>query len=631
MESSNTGADMIEDKETFNVTDVLEMLNFQEIASDFSNDEIEKAQEEDRYCQTIRQKLETRDRRYKRVLYRFRVLNNLLLRKKRGKSKENSIFQIVLPTSMISTILRAYHDSHNTGGHCGTDKCEQNIEKYYWFPQMREIIRTYIKNCIVCQRTKASNALPYGISRIIESPEQPFEAINMDICGPYKESYKGNKYIITCVDRLTRYVTVRAVPNQLTNTIIKFLNEEVIMKYNTPKKITTDRGPQFMSAIFQSQLRGMGISHNPTASYYAAADGLAEVNNRKVINIIKSYVNHRARNWDEYVDIAAKMINRQINKITGYSPFFLLFGYNPINTFERRLDVRQLEETNVDDEDEPQQLSVLQARQEAKENVEKAEQKWAEFRNRSLRTPPFKYGDLIWTIDRTVEVNTPLKLRAQNCGPYVIIKEVTPGTYRIVRCRKGNDRIKVVNSRVCFPYCGPNPRQYRTIIEKADRGDYESIPSDGEEEWDIEDYVKWCQMRDEDLRQQTGQQNRDVSQSEYDERYQSQTRASDRPVSDISFESQPLLQISQSQSHRSRASRSRQQSNNLLLTQSQDASNPSPQSNPNDFNEFMSPREQSNGGQRNQNLSISQNHRIRSRFPIRIRRRPKFYEQYIVN
>jgi hypothetical protein len=87
----------------------------------------------------------------------------------------------------------------------------------------------------------------------------------------------------------------------------------------------------------------MGITHTPTSSYYASGDGLSEISNQKLLHFLRAYTNRRSIYWDKFINLGTKVINKQINETSKFSPFFLLYGYSPVNEFERRLKIKEID------------------------------------------------------------------------------------------------------------------------------------------------------------------------------------------------------------------------------------------------------------------------------------------------
>ena len=530
----------------------------QHIEHVLSDVDIRDEQNEDRFCQLLKQKLLSKHKKWRHLRSRYLLLDQTLYRKKRKSAKNDRRLQVVVPVKLIPQLIDVFHKSPHEGGHRGVIKCEQDIIDRYWFENYREHIRTHIKLCGVCNRVKVCNQLPYGVPQVIPAAEQPFDHIGIDVIGPFIRSETGKRFILTVVDRATRYVYAKAIPNHTKETVIRVLRK-MFEKFATPKRLTSDRATEFMSVDFQQFLKGMGIEHHPTCSYYASSNGLSEVSNRKLVQIIKAYVHNRSNSWCKYVGLSAKVINRSVNKTTNYSPFYLLFGYNPGNAFERKFKLNAVEQTNTGEDDGDPHLNdegvVEKARAEARARIEAADRKWAEFRKHRLRTPPFKLKDMVWIVDRTQDPGIPSKLTPIKCGPWIIVREPIEGSYQVhplVKMRGRYRKDKMVNSRMCFPYFGKTPRNYAELCERIDEKEFESDHQISEDQiWDVEDMTRWHEMLEESDRQhrslrttrgQSSQQS--VQSSQYPT-----LEDHDRPVSDFTSErGQPIEDTQQGNS-----------------------------------------------------------------------------------
>ena len=102
-------------------------------------------------------------------------------------------FQVIL-------LLQVLHDSP-TAGHAGVNKIFQVVQQRYYWPQMFEDIRNYVKTCDDCQRRGGlqKNNIIHPI------PEKaPFQQIGIDIIGPLTITRRGNRYIVTAMDYFTK-------------------------------------------------------------------------------------------------------------------------------------------------------------------------------------------------------------------------------------------------------------------------------------------------------------------------------------------------------------------------------------------------------------------------------------------
>ena len=79
--------------------------------------------------------------------------------------------------------------------------------QYYWF-QMFEDMKQYIKTCDQCQR-RGKFRTPGPLHPITVG--DPFSKINIDIVSPLPITSKGNKYIIVATDYFTKWPEAEAV------------------------------------------------------------------------------------------------------------------------------------------------------------------------------------------------------------------------------------------------------------------------------------------------------------------------------------------------------------------------------------------------------------------------------------
>lgn len=77
----------------------------------------------------------------------------------------------------------------------------------------------------------------------------PFENFFLDIVGPIETSKRGNSFMLTIQDDLTKFSSAVPLPNHTANTIAKAFVELFICHHGIPKSIVTDQGQDFLSKI----------------------------------------------------------------------------------------------------------------------------------------------------------------------------------------------------------------------------------------------------------------------------------------------------------------------------------------------------------------------------------------------
>ncbi|BHF58444.1 hypothetical protein SprV_0100139600 [Sparganum proliferum] len=110
-----------------------------------------------------------------------------------------------------------------------------------------------------------------GVSRL----STEFSHVHLDIVGPLPLS-NGCSYLLTCVDRFTRWPEAIPLPDIAAPTVVKAFLSRWAAIFGAPSTITTDRGAQFESNLFQSLLSFLGCARIRTTAYHPDANRMVE-------------------------------------------------------------------------------------------------------------------------------------------------------------------------------------------------------------------------------------------------------------------------------------------------------------------------------------------------------------------
>jgi RNase H-like domain found in reverse transcriptase/Integrase zinc binding domain len=162
-----------------------------------------------------------------------------------------STLVVVEDNDLRREVSSLYHD-HCLAGHPGISKTLDLLTWDYWWPTVKDFVTSYIKGCAVCQSSKANTvrprAPPFPITPVTEA--MPFEAVAMDLITDLPVS-EGFDAIFTITDHDVTKATVFIPCNKTIDALnaAQLYTRHVFPYYGAPKKIISDRDPQFTAQL----------------------------------------------------------------------------------------------------------------------------------------------------------------------------------------------------------------------------------------------------------------------------------------------------------------------------------------------------------------------------------------------
>jgi len=90
------------------------------------------------------------------------------------------------------------------------------------------------------------------------------------------------------VDRTTRWPEVHLLKSTTAQCVADAFVATWVSRYGVPEKVTTDRGPQFLSGVWACLCRTLGIQHKMTTAYHPQANGLVERFHRQLKEALRA-------------------------------------------------------------------------------------------------------------------------------------------------------------------------------------------------------------------------------------------------------------------------------------------------------------------------------------------------------
>lgn len=228
-----------------------------------------------------------------------------------------------------------------------------------------------------------------------------------DSIAVYVDHYSDQAHLVPCHTTITAEGTA------------DLHYKDIFHLHGVPRKIHSDRGPQF-AAHFMCALYGcLGIETGLTTAYHPQSNGKVEHKNQQVEEYLRMFCHHQQDDWVDHLPAAEFALNSRTHRGTGYSPFELIYGYKP--DFHISVSCR----TNIPLLEE--RLDKLEkARSDAAAALQLSKEKMKEAYERGKKTAHvFKVGDMVRLAAKDIKLKQPSpKLGPCQLGPFKVLERV---------------------------------------------------------------------------------------------------------------------------------------------------------------------------------------------------------------
>ncbi len=338
---------------------------------------------------------------------------------------------LYVPEGRIRTWIIEEVHARLVTAHPGRDKTKKLLAAHYYWPGMTTSVARYLQNCRTCRRTHEFRDKKPGLLQPLPIPDRPWQHISVDFKSLPKDR-KGFDNLFVAVCRLSkRSVSIPCHKTATAQDAARMFYEHPWRIFGTPESVTSDRGPQFISAFFEELCKLMGVKQKLSTANHPQTNGSTEIINQYIQLRLRPFINHYQDNWSELIpalDLAQATVPHET---TGLSPSQVELGYQPRMAYDwanrtKELDNRPVKEVVSREEAQALATRTHEAVKFAQDNIRQAQERQRKQANKNRREPDFKVDDYVYlSKDNLRVVERPSSgLDTQNAGPFKILEKI---------------------------------------------------------------------------------------------------------------------------------------------------------------------------------------------------------------
>jgi len=246
------------------------------------------------------------------------------------KNKEEIVLQVAVPGSLVTTVMTGTHDEV-LAAHLGFNKTLAKVRGRYHWLSMAKDVDNWVRSCDSCAQSKTNRHKVLAPLIPLQVADLPFERVSTDFLGPLPKTKNGMEHVLAFTDHYSLWPILVAVPDTSAKTVAKAFFEKVICEHGAPRYLLSDRGAAYMSEVVKEVCKLFKITKLNTVAYKPSTNGVQERLNSVILSTLSHYVNELNNDWDEYLPAITFAYRSSVcDNSVGYSPFFLLFGREPL-------------------------------------------------------------------------------------------------------------------------------------------------------------------------------------------------------------------------------------------------------------------------------------------------------------
>ena len=257
----------------------------------------------------------------------FVLRRNLLYLRVMPKRSNEDVLAFVVPGLKRQVVIDGCHRYLEHGGR---DCMLSLLRERFWWPGMAQRMMMSLHNCPKCHIFEAKPQIP---------PMEPIlctelsnlahiDYMSMEVMVGIKEK-PVVKNVLVIEDHFTCYTQAYVTNNHTACTMARILYNEFFSVFGFPRRLVSDQAAKFTRRVMSELCNLLGVAKIRTSPYHPQTNGAVERVHQTLRRMIAKMDPDKRAKWPSHLGPILIAYNATRSLITGYSPYFLMFGRQP--------------------------------------------------------------------------------------------------------------------------------------------------------------------------------------------------------------------------------------------------------------------------------------------------------------
>ena len=243
------------------------------------------------------------------------------------KRSNEDVLVFVVPGLKCQAVIDG---CHRYLGHQGRDRTLSLLKERFWWPGMAQRMMMSVRNCPKCRIFEAKPQIPPMEPVLCTEPLDlvHIDYVSMEVTVGVKET-PVVKNVLVVEDHFTCFTQAYVTNNHTMCTMARVLYNEFFSVFGFPRRLMSDQAPEFTGQVISELCDLLGITKIRTSPYHPQTNGAVERVHQMLRRMIAKMDPKKRAKWPSHLGPILIAYNATRSLITGYSPYFLMFGHQP--------------------------------------------------------------------------------------------------------------------------------------------------------------------------------------------------------------------------------------------------------------------------------------------------------------